>query len=507
VGGPGVLAVVLVTLGVVIAAWRRRPAERYRALGLFLLIASELPLALAVGWARAPLEGGHSHWYVIFLAPALCGIYLAWTLYGPPAVRVFAQTCLFTALALMLPLNVQYGLATGAQHRSDMDAFRHDLRAGVPPLILAERYDRPLMDGEFPADVVAMLMRQLHQAKLGPFGALHDPPLALESLAPLAPAETHHATWEDGLLTAAGDNAYLVFRLPAPRRVAAVQLRYAFADTPDPARCRLAWRPSDRGDFDPARSFAWTQATEPGEQVRTVWVNDTVHEIRLQPDDRPCVMNLAGVALVTEAAAKSDVEARVEVVEPGYVVGWAWVPARPAEPPRLDVYVDRLLLGSVAADQPREDLVHLGAGGRHGFSFPLPSHLRDGRQHTVVVCPAGRLNPVAQPQEVFFPEQPVVGCVERADADHVSGWAFDRRAPAEPVAVRLYDEDRLVATVPANQPRRDLRIRGIAGLHTGFSFAVPEVWKGGAPRRLSVRDAESDRELDGSPVRWPPAGE
>ncbi len=66
------------------------------------------------------------------------------------------------------------------------------------------------------------------------------------------------------------------------------------------------------------------------------------------------------------------------------VAGWAWDPMFPDSPTSIDVLVDGRVYATVPADQYRADLQAAGRGdGRHGFVWPLPSALRDGRRHRI----------------------------------------------------------------------------------------------------------------------------
>ncbi|MGE5124595.1 MAG: hypothetical protein ACM3H7_08755 [Acidobacteriaceae bacterium] len=70
--------------------------------------------------------------------------------------------------------------------------------------------------------------------------------------------------------------------------------------------------------------------------------------------------------------------------------GWAWDPKTTDQPITVEVYELRgsteVLLGSTLADLPRQDLVTaLGDHGRHGFSIPTYSILKDGQEHGIKV--------------------------------------------------------------------------------------------------------------------------
>ncbi len=68
------------------------------------------------------------------------------------------------------------------------------------------------------------------------------------------------------------------------------------------------------------------------------------------------------------------------------VRGWAWDPMFPNTPTSVDVLVDDVYRATIPANQLRPDLVSTGKGdGRHGFVWPLPAALKDGRKHRITV--------------------------------------------------------------------------------------------------------------------------
>ncbi|HEV8629011.1 MAG TPA: hypothetical protein VGV61_01755 [Thermoanaerobaculia bacterium] len=68
------------------------------------------------------------------------------------------------------------------------------------------------------------------------------------------------------------------------------------------------------------------------------------------------------------------------------VRGWAWDPMFPDTPISVDLLVDGAYRETIPADQLRPDLVSLGKGdGRHGFFWPIPAALRNGKAHRISV--------------------------------------------------------------------------------------------------------------------------
>jgi hypothetical protein len=67
--------------------------------------------------------------------------------------------------------------------------------------------------------------------------------------------------------------------------------------------------------------------------------------------------------------------------------GWAWDQNQPNSPIDVDIYEGDTvltLLATVPANQFRQDLLDAG-DGRHGFSYPTPARLKDGKTHIIRV--------------------------------------------------------------------------------------------------------------------------
>src|SRR3954468_20368765 len=66
--------------------------------------------------------------------------------------------------------------------------------------------------------------------------------------------------------------------------------------------------------------------------------------------------------------------------------GWAWDPMFPTKPTSVEVLVDGVYKQTIPANIFRQDLVTARRGdGRHGFSWPIPAALKDGRRHRITV--------------------------------------------------------------------------------------------------------------------------
>lgn len=67
------------------------------------------------------------------------------------------------------------------------------------------------------------------------------------------------------------------------------------------------------------------------------------------------------------------------------VRGWAWDPMFPTGRVSVDILVDGVYAATVPADVLRSDLVGTRGDGRHGFVWPIPAALKNGRRHKISV--------------------------------------------------------------------------------------------------------------------------
>lgn len=88
--------------------------------------------------------------------------------------------------------------------------------------------------------------------------------------------------------------------------------------------------------------------------------------------------------------AASNFEGNVEAANCESVVGWVWDRTRPNAPLQVDIYDGETKLATLAAEAPRQDLSKAGIGnGSHGFLYPIPASLRDGKPHSIWVGVSG----------------------------------------------------------------------------------------------------------------------
>ncbi len=103
------------------------------------------------------------------------------------------------------------------------------------------------------------------------------------------------------------------------------------------------------------------------------------------------------------------------------VEGWIFDPATPDDLISVDIFDGDRLLGSAPARLFRPDLAASGIGdGNHGFRFPLPLEIFDGREHEISVClQNGRMLLPGSPYRLATGSVPGAGVFELDPIDFV----------------------------------------------------------------------------------------
>jgi hypothetical protein len=179
------------------------------------------------------------------------------------------------------------------------------------------------------------------------------------------------------------------------------------------------------------------------------------------------------------------------------VAGWAWDSSQPNTPISVDVYDGSTKLTTVRANQFRQDLFNAGLGnGQHGFTFSLPSSVRNGVSHAITVKYGGLLQSLGTR---WITCNNYEGYVDVADCNSIIGWAADRYRLNTSITVSIYDGWNFVTTIWANGYRGDVgSYLGDNGYH-GFGIATPPQFKDGAAHTLRVRFESGSTELGWSP--------
>jgi hypothetical protein len=238
----------------------------------------------------------------------LCCVYYAWGIYARSSVGTFVQTCLFALMCAIFPLNTTNGLMSGSFQCQHSELVKRDLRAGAPPYkIVRYHWDRMYFDMGSTAPLIPLL-RDLRDGGCGDFRHMGEDPPFREVPLSVTPISIEGATWDKGTAHVFDKDAYLVFPVPETKPVAGVRITYVHSAEPglrpdnltSYITFKLFWKRRDQTEFSPLQSYRnnWLNT---GEQTETIWVDDTIDQLRIHPDDRPCEFKILKMALIVPA--------------------------------------------------------------------------------------------------------------------------------------------------------------------------------------------------------------
>jgi fibronectin type 3 domain-containing protein len=187
----------------------------------------------------------------------------------------------------------------------------------------------------------------------------------------------------------------------------------------------------------------------------------------------------------------------------GIITGWAWNANLPNTVINVDIFDGGNFIISIPANLFREDIVNAGIGnGFHGFSFTVPSSLKNGQPHNIRALFAGTGTELTNsPRTINCSGAPPLyqGYHDAAGCNTIAGWAWDANDPDNPINVDIYDGTTLIATVPSIQFRPDLVTAGIGNGFHGFSFTLPASLKDGQPHSIRVKFPGTNTDLNNTP--------
>ncbi len=303
--GVGVLCLLLLSLGVLIIVTRNQPQERHRALGLFFFLGSMASLALGIGLSR----NGFEIRYVTLAVPVLCCLYFIWSIYGPPKISSSLRAGLFTVACIALWPNMQSGIDYGLDLRHHLGSFERDMKAGIPSYLLINRYAPYLHVHQ---DILIDYMPMLREAGVGQFRFLRANPPFREVPVRLVPIGLNQVRWEAGTAYGTGNYPYLVFAVPENRYVYGVRLKYSswneecnlpyvsiYWKRPDQTEFTKDqfWKYSPTGDRANWERGTWLRLND-SETTVTVWISETIDQLRIHPDLRPGVFKISEITLM-----------------------------------------------------------------------------------------------------------------------------------------------------------------------------------------------------------------
>ena len=292
----------LVSVAVLAAVWQRQPERASSSPGAFPVPGSNGRAHTGMAWARGGM--GEGYIFVGHYRPQNSSrpvLYLLrfrrlWRA-GRPCSRtdgVVHDRVYFSLAERGEGIN---WVPSGFWYRHSLE---RDLRAGIPPFILADRYGRYLTGHDNKPEMVAALLRKLQRDNIGEFRHMQADPVFIEAPVLVKPASLHEMTWEGGVGYAKGNDPHLVFALTHPNW-----------STPSDSNCliqasrakghslQVFWRRTEKNDFaEGERAFTTQVEAVPEGKTVTVWVNDTIDQFRIDPDTGPSVFSVSDLRVL-----------------------------------------------------------------------------------------------------------------------------------------------------------------------------------------------------------------
>ncbi len=184
--------------------------------------------------------------------------------------------------------------------------------AGVPGYVLINRYGSYL---HIHPDILIDYMPMLRRAGVGQFRFLVDDPPFHEIQVPLEPIALNQVRWENGTAYGTGDYPFVVFGLHEDKYVSGIRFKYAYSNEDGTLPyVSIHWKSSKQADFvgeqfwkySPTGDRAnWERGTwlrlNDSETTLTVWICDTIDQVRIHPDYRPGIFRISELVLLIPA--------------------------------------------------------------------------------------------------------------------------------------------------------------------------------------------------------------
>jgi hypothetical protein len=302
-----VLGLLLLGATACVANGYRRPRERLRAAGILLFLGGMGTLALLVGRGRSSAGFPYfmSTHYVTMMAPTLCGLYFLGDFYRG-AVGRLVQYGLFSMVAMMFYANLETGIGFVSSAHAETDKLLGDVRAGMPPIVIAGRASSNGMIGYKDVDAIDKWLNMLRRAGFGSFRALRTDPSFREVSFDAAPVDAKGMEWKGGVAQGSGRGSYISFPLGGSRLIYAITLHCEFLDLPQVTQgsLSLSWKSTAADDFAPREqsdrvriSKVWKD-DEPRRETLTFWINGSVSEFRVSSEFPEHTLKINSITLL-----------------------------------------------------------------------------------------------------------------------------------------------------------------------------------------------------------------
>ena len=228
--------------------------------------------------------------------PFWCWLVVVIRLYAPITIgRILASSLLALGCCLAWP-NTELGLQRGRDGVKLAESLTRDIERGVPPFQIIRRYGGDLHPD---SHRLGQLLPLFRAGKIGPFVKLVDNPPFQEIKIAVEPVQVRQARMEGITARVLGVDPQITFALPRPRYVAGIRLRYSHTNPQGgPARFIATWKGPEDRTASAARRYANWQLPTGSQLETTVWVDATIDEFQIQPDNQPGLFRFDAITLL-----------------------------------------------------------------------------------------------------------------------------------------------------------------------------------------------------------------
>ncbi len=152
-----------------------------------------------------------------------------------------------------------------------------------------------------PAIVASPYLRVLHQEN-DVYVLAVERPTFREVAIPIDPVVTRELRRLNGTWESSGNDPVMVFELPKRELVSAIRVKCRFEPGDAPVRMQFFWRSDENIPFlETERTQTLELPRSAFEQIVTVLVNDTISQLRIDPDTQPCQFSISEITLFLPA--------------------------------------------------------------------------------------------------------------------------------------------------------------------------------------------------------------
>ncbi|HYF34030.1 MAG TPA: hypothetical protein VD994_01975 [Prosthecobacter sp.] len=216
------------------------------------------------------------------------------------------------------------------------------------------------------------------------------------------------------------------------------------------------------------------------------------------------VLDSAFAEYPVEYSGKRSYHSHVDVFDGTSISGWVIQCDKPDTDIELELIVDSSKRFTIAATVYRPDLAaKFNTAGRHGFRYPTPAILLDGKPHDTKLLIKGTALTVRNAPNMFLaPTNPVYdGVIEEPSGRKVSGTVTLTSDEITPVLVLLVNGQPM-ATAFADTAVAGRQWRSIGVELRRFDFNLPESALDGEEYSIDIKIANTNTSVKGCPFKF-----